>query len=294
MILEKYRPSNLDQFIGNIKAISAVAAYMNSVVEADAVLLCGPQGVGKTTLAHCFAQTYDMIPLEQNGSSQRKKADSKRVMNVARSRAMVRDNTPKKRLLIVDEADGAKDAYLSQILKLPGKKILTCNNPAKISWTIRAKMHVVYLKPPTKRDLKTFCEANGFAIDDYSIFNSWRNLLNFLMGGDSDGPTYLTEREEAEILLCGKQRHPFQSFDLLKSSKVSKLLSYFLYNGGDPSVAAEIDILLHSGKRQTKLAADILMAANLSAPIKRPPYVSTKSEQATSNISVKFLGFSDD
>jgi chromosome transmission fidelity protein 18 len=70
------------------------------------LLLCGPPGLGKTTLAHIVARHAGYVPMEINASDDRSaEALAARVRNAVEMRSVFGDGKPN--CVIIDEIDGA-------------------------------------------------------------------------------------------------------------------------------------------------------------------------------------------
>ena len=79
---------------------------MNNL-NAKAMLLSGPPGIGKTTLARIITAGYSYTPIELNASDVRnKKAVSNIVKTATSNVAVLASGTLSKQLLIMDEVDG--------------------------------------------------------------------------------------------------------------------------------------------------------------------------------------------
>ncbi|MES1919406.1 Subunit of heteropentameric Replication factor C (RF-C) [Bonamia ostreae] len=106
--LEKYRPKNLNQIVGN----DLVIDRLKSIAETGNMtnlLLSGPPGIGKTTTIICLAKKllgsdYKKAVLELNASDER---GIDVVRNKVKNFAKTKVGLPKGRhkLIILDEAD---------------------------------------------------------------------------------------------------------------------------------------------------------------------------------------------
>lgn len=98
MLTEKYRPQSLEDVIQQ-NAIKKLDAWLSEWVPTTkhrAVLLSGPPGIGKTTVALCLAKKYNLNPIEINASDTRNAAAIRDIFVVQTA------NT----IYIIDEVDG--------------------------------------------------------------------------------------------------------------------------------------------------------------------------------------------
>ena len=72
---ELYRPSNLDEVVGNPKAVASLRLWADAWAEGKpvkkAAVLIGTPGVGKTSAALALAKEYGWDTVEMNASDQR-------------------------------------------------------------------------------------------------------------------------------------------------------------------------------------------------------------------------------
>lgn len=180
MWTEKYRPTSLDDYRGAKKTVEKVLNWVENWEnrKTKSILLHGPQGSGKTTLAHLVAENLGMEVYETNASDVRtKKALQESLEQAVQQRSL----TGRKKLILIDEVDGmsAKDrGGRSQIGTIIDKSrfpvIMTANDAyANGMQTLRRKSNViemsgVHTNSITAR-LKGIAEQEGVEYDDNAI-----------------------------------------------------------------------------------------------------------------------------
>lgn len=130
---EKYRPKNLLEMIGNDEAKESFVKWIAKWVKGTKpLLLVGPPGIGKTTMAMLCAKQfgYDMISL--NASDVRNKQRIQEILNPVMGNAGV---LGKAMMIFVDEVDGIHGrsdfggvGALVDILKEPTVPIILAAN----------------------------------------------------------------------------------------------------------------------------------------------------------------------
>jgi len=160
----KYRPQGFIQFLGNEEIVERVkewAAQWEQNKQQKPLLLYGPPGCGKTTLAYVLAKEMSWEIIETNASDarSRKKLDE----NVGPASTMS-TLTGSRRLIVVDEIDGmntkdrgAVSAISEMILEATQPMILLANDPygKKIS-EFKTVTEFIQMKPIDKRTLAKF------------------------------------------------------------------------------------------------------------------------------------------
>lgn len=103
MLCEKYRASCFVDIKGQDIAIKRLENFIKSFPKEKAIILSGPAGTGKTSLAHVIALENKAEILELNASDFRNKENIDRIVGEASKQASL---TSKTKLILVDEADG--------------------------------------------------------------------------------------------------------------------------------------------------------------------------------------------
>ena len=152
--VEKYRPKKLNEVIGQDEAIEKIKSFLKkfSIGKGKkAIILEGPPGVGKTTLAYVISNEMDSEIFELNASDLRNKRKLQEVLRPAIEQSSL---IKKNKIILVDEVDGLslKDRggvsellFLIKITNFP--IILTANDIWKKNLSpIRKASEIIKLK----------------------------------------------------------------------------------------------------------------------------------------------------
>jgi DNA polymerase III delta prime subunit len=152
--VEKYRPTNLDTYIGNDQLKSKVKVYLDSG-DLPHLLLFGKAGTGKTTLAKLLVNNIECDYLYINASDEN---------NVETVRSKVKNFASTMgfkdyKIIILDECDYITpnaQAALRNLMETFSKHcrfILTCNFVERIIDPIQSRCQTFQVIPPNKNDV---------------------------------------------------------------------------------------------------------------------------------------------
>ena len=152
--VEKYRPTKLEDYVGNDSIKSKVKVYLQSG-EIPHLLLYGKAGTGKTTLAKLIIKNIECDYIYINASDENN-VDT--VRNKVREFSSSIGFSPLK-IVILDEADYMTpnaQAALRNLMETFSKHtrfILTCNYVEKIIDPIQSRCQVFGVTPPSRKDV---------------------------------------------------------------------------------------------------------------------------------------------
>lgn len=152
---EKYRPKKFSEIKNQEVAIDKIKAFVNGfsrgIVQKKAVLLYGPAGTGKTTLAHVLAQELDHEIFELNSSDLRNRAKLDEVLKPSTQQHSL---FSKGKVILVDEVDGVTTTDyggLPELIVLIERTkfpiIITCNDIWQNKFSLlRSKCEMIPIK----------------------------------------------------------------------------------------------------------------------------------------------------
>ena len=151
---EKYRPTKLDDYVGNEHLKTKVAGYLENN-DIPHLLLFGRAGTGKTTLAKLIVKSIDCDYMIINASDENNvEMVRTKVKNFASSMGF-----KKFKVIILDEFDYmSKEAQailrnLMETFSAHCRFILTCNYVEKVIDPIQSRCQSFQIVPPTKKDV---------------------------------------------------------------------------------------------------------------------------------------------
>ena len=154
LLVEKYRPSKLETYVGNENIKKSISKYLEQN-DIQNLIFYGPAGTGKTTLAKLCVQNLDCDHLYINASDER---GIETIRDKVQGFASVASFKPLK-VVILDEADFLTiqaQASLRNIIETFSRTtrfIMTCNFVERIIDPLQSRCQVLKIVPPTKKDV---------------------------------------------------------------------------------------------------------------------------------------------
>ena len=152
--VEKYRPNNLDTYIGNEHLKDKVSAYLESG-DLPHLLLYGKAGTGKTTLAKILVKNIECDYLYINASDENNVETVRTKVKNFASTMGFKDY----KIIILDECDYVTpnaQAALRNLMETFSKHcrfILTCNYVERIIDPIQSRCQSFQIIPPSKKEV---------------------------------------------------------------------------------------------------------------------------------------------
>ena len=154
LLVEKYRPSKLENYVGNENIKKSITKYLDQN-DIQNLIFYGPAGTGKTTLAKIIVANLDCDHLYINASDER---GIETIRDKVQGFASVASFKPLK-VVILDEADFLTiqaQASLRNIIETFSRTtrfIMTCNFVERIIDPLQSRCQVLKIVPPTKKDV---------------------------------------------------------------------------------------------------------------------------------------------
>jgi len=154
LLVEKYRPDKLENFVGNENIKKYISKYLEQN-DIQNLIFYGPAGTGKTTLAKLIIKNLDCDHIYINASDER---GIETIRDKVSGFASVASFKPLK-VIILDEADFLTiqaQASLRNIIETFSRTtrfIMTCNFVERIIDPLQSRCQVLKIIPPSKKDV---------------------------------------------------------------------------------------------------------------------------------------------
>jgi len=255
----------------------SLSAYFSGNIPAQAALLSGPLGTGKSSLTEELAAEWGLTiyhPTEPKSVRGKRSKQAK----PTHLRKSIRGG---QRLLV---AEDPSVSFIRNLLKQPELVVIIVTEAWRIPRDIRNRCHQVVFKRPKRLHYRSYLGDRHDVSDDVlSQFQNWRDLRNWMEGGDPTGSVILSEFEQATKIFASEHRSN-QSQIQSTSISTESLLHYYILSEGDRVVVERVNMLLSWGEFGKRVARDLLMLQHIK--VKFPYGKKGEKKQA-----VKFLGF---
>ena len=154
LLVERYRPTELENFVGNENIKKSIAKYIDQN-DIQNFIFYGPSGCGKTTLAKIIINKLDCDYLYINASDER---GIETIRDKVQGFASVASFKSLK-VVILDEGDFLTiqaQASLRNIIETFSRTtrfIITCNFVERIIDPLQSRCQVLKITPPSKKDV---------------------------------------------------------------------------------------------------------------------------------------------
>lgn len=192
---ETRRPGTLSDVIGHSAVKERLISYLSTKPYTNAILLHGPPGIGKTTIALASARSCGFEPLEINASqSMRSFEDVQKLIQTCkhtRSISSLIRGIEKTTCLILDEVDGSDphaQRKLAEWMTSPERTIpilMTCNEVPRI-FKQREKIEPIRCFPPKPAELSALFSGEDVTKLARRFKHDVRRILQYFQYGESD------------------------------------------------------------------------------------------------------------
>ncbi len=237
---EKYRPKTLEEVVASKDVISKVLEWAKKWQNGPwkPLLLAGPPGVGKTSLAMALANTMKWEFVEMNASDQRNWQIINRIVGEGAFNETISDEgeflsskSGRLKLIVLDEVDnihkkedaGGESALIRIIKKKPRQPlVLIANDPYKLSTELRKLCEFIEFRRLTKTQitkvLQDICKKEGIKCEKEVLDEIAENAGGDLRAAINDLQAIAEGEKQitSDDFVVGKRTHEMDVFKVLQ------------------------------------------------------------------------------
>lgn len=211
---EVRRPQFLDEVVGHRDVKSRLQVYLTTKPYSNVLLLHGPPGIGKTTMALASIRSCGMEPLEINATqAMRSHDDVARLVSSyrhTRSISSLLRGDNKTSCLVLDEVDGSDSHAQRKLIEWVASPertlpiLFTCNEVPRVFRSC-PQIELIRCFPPSVTDLAPMFPKHDMAALAKKCQHDVRRMLQSLQYGESETlpqpcPVFKYSPEVNEIL----------------------------------------------------------------------------------------------
>ena len=175
---EKYRPKKFSEIKGQDEAVAKIKIFFDNFPRSKAVILHGPPGTGKTSLAYVVAKEKNSEIFELNASDLRNRDKLKEILKPAMEQKSL---FKEKKLILVDEVDGISASdwgglpeLISLVIQTQYPVVITANDIWKKELALlRKKAEMIQLKEISYKTIKEILseilKKEGLVFDEKNL-----------------------------------------------------------------------------------------------------------------------------
>lgn len=225
-LAEKHRPKTFKEIIGQEKAVVEVKQFLDEFPKRKALILHGPPGTGKTTLAIAAAKENNAEVFELNSSDLRNRAKLEEILKPASLQTSLFKQA---KILLVDEVDGVTGTdiggipELMRIIEVSGHPVIITGNDVwqtKLA-QLRQKCKLVEMKALTTEQvhqlLVQIAEKEGAKENTHFLRQIALKSQGDIRAALNDFQVYIIDKEEITTDATTKRHKEQTIFNILRA-----------------------------------------------------------------------------